>query len=89
MARENVGAIPGGGSGIRARITGGISGKGGKNVTPAYKETGANVKVIKAGSKPLTPKTREALSLAEDARIAASLSRLKMFQEGRMQNWSK
>ena len=89
MAKDNVMAVPGGGGGLRARITGGISGKGGKNVTSAYKETGANVKVIKAGSKPLTPKTREAISLAEDARIAASLSRLNMFQEGRMQNWSK
>ena len=88
MARNtNLNVAPGGGGG--ARTSAGITGPGGKKVNPVYNTPTSNVKVIKAGSKPLTPKTREALSLAEDARIAASLSRLKMFQEGRMQNWSK
>jgi len=39
---------------IVARIVGGISGKGSKNVNPVYKETGNSVKVIKPGTKPLT-----------------------------------
>jgi hypothetical protein len=88
MARQtNPQMTPGGGGG--ARTSAGISGSGGKKVTPVYKETGASVKVIKAGSKPLTQRTVEASRLAEDARIAASNARLKMFSEGRMQNWSK
>ena len=36
------------------RVVGGITGKGGKNVTPPFKETGASVKVITPGTKPLT-----------------------------------
>jgi len=48
---------PGGGGGGR-RMSGGISGKGSKNVNPVYKETGNSVKVIKAGSKPLTEPNR-------------------------------
>ena len=39
---------------IIARVVGGISGKGSKNVNPVYKETGNSVKVIKPGTKPLT-----------------------------------
>jgi hypothetical protein len=37
-----------------ARMVGGISGKGAKNVDPVYKETGNSVKVIKPGTKRLT-----------------------------------
>jgi hypothetical protein len=37
-----------------ARMVGGISGKGAKNVDPVYRETGNSVKVIKPGTKPLT-----------------------------------
>jgi len=37
-----------------ARVVGGISGKGAKNVDPIYRETGNSVKVIKPGTKPLT-----------------------------------
>ena len=36
------------------RVVGGISGKGGKNVQPAYRETGNSVKVVQPGTKPLT-----------------------------------
>jgi len=36
-----------------------------------------NVKVIPAGSKPLTPKTIEAVRRAENQRIAASQSRMQ------------
>lgn len=36
------------------RNVGGITGKGGKNVNKVYKDSGAHVKVIAAGSKPLT-----------------------------------
>ena len=84
MAKQLPTSMP---SGSGARSSGGITGKGGAKVNPVYKEVGPNVKVIKPGSKPLTPKTREAISLAEDARIAASLKRLKALQEGRMQGW--
>jgi len=55
MAKENPMAIPGGGSG---RMSGGITGKGGKNVNPVYNAPTSNVKVIKAGSKPLTEPNR-------------------------------
>ena len=37
-----------------ARMVGGISGKGAKNVDPVYRETGNSVKVIKPGTKRLT-----------------------------------
>jgi len=56
MAKYNIMAIPGG-SGA-GRTSGGITGKGGKNINPVYKETGNSVKVIKAGSKPLTEPNR-------------------------------
>lgn len=36
------------------RNSGGIKGKGGKNVNPVYKDSGGHVKVIAAGTKPLT-----------------------------------
>ena len=75
-----------GGSG-GGRTSGGITGKGGVKVNPVYKEVGPSVKVIKPGSKPLTQKTQEASVLNEEARIAASLKRLKALKEGRMQSW--
>jgi hypothetical protein len=37
-----------------ARMVGGISGKGAKNVDPVYRETGNSVKVIQPGTKRLT-----------------------------------
>ncbi len=40
------------------RVVGGISGKGGKNVQPAYRETGNSVKVVKPGTKDLTFPTK-------------------------------
>jgi hypothetical protein len=40
------------------RVVGGISGKGGKNVQPVYRETGNSVKVIKPGTKDLTFPTK-------------------------------
>ena len=85
MARpSNINVAPGGGGG---RTSGGITGSGGKNINPVYNTPTSNVKVIKPGSKPLTQKTREASVLNEEARIAASLKRLKALQEGRMQSW--
>jgi hypothetical protein len=50
---NNMSVASGGGEG---RSSGGITGKGGKKVTPIYKESipPASVKVIKPGSKPLT-----------------------------------
>lgn len=36
------------------RSSGGITGKGGKNVNPVYKDSGGHVKKIQAGTKPLT-----------------------------------
>jgi hypothetical protein len=41
--------LPGG-----ARGAGGITGGGGRNVNPKYKEVGPSVKVITPGTKPLT-----------------------------------
>jgi hypothetical protein len=41
-----------------ARNVGGITGKGAAKINPVYKETGNSVKVIKAGSKPLTEPNR-------------------------------
>jgi tripartite-type tricarboxylate transporter receptor subunit TctC len=40
------------------RTVGGITGKGAAKINPVYKETGNSVKVIKAGSKPLTEPNR-------------------------------
>jgi len=87
MAKENPMAIPGGGGG--ARTTGGIAGKGGAKVTPVYKAPASNVKVIKAGSKPLTQKTREASALNEEARIAAAAKRLEKIRQSGGFDWSK
>ena len=36
------------------RNSGGITGKGGKNVNPVYNDSGGHVKKIVAGTKPLT-----------------------------------
>jgi len=89
MAKENPMAIPGGGGGLRARIAGGIKGSAGKNVKPLYKASTSNVKVIKAGSKPLTQKTREASALNEEARISAAAKRLEKIRQSSGYNWSE
>lgn len=39
MAKETPGKVGGGFSGLKARLTGGITGKGGKNVNPTYNES--------------------------------------------------
>lgn len=49
---NNINVAPGGGGG--ARTSGGITGKGGRNVTPYYKETGDSMKIIPANSTPRT-----------------------------------
>jgi hypothetical protein len=49
---KDMGGMGGGGRG--GRTSGGITGKGGVNVNPKYKEVGPTVKVIKPGSKLLT-----------------------------------
>ena len=59
------------------RGAGGITGAGGKYVNPVYKEVGPTVKVIKPGSKPLTPKSLEAKRSAEKLRIDKSINRIK------------
>ena len=78
-----------GGGGLRARVAGGIKGLAGKNVKPLYKEPISNVKVIKAGSKPLTQKTREASVLNEEARISAAAKRLEKIRQSSGYNWSE
>jgi len=50
MAKDSNISQPGGG----ARVSGGITGKGGSWVNPKYKEVGPSVKVITPGTKPLT-----------------------------------
>jgi hypothetical protein len=50
MAKDSNVSQTGGG----VRMSGGISGKGGVNVNPKYKEVGPSVKVITPGTKPLT-----------------------------------
>jgi hypothetical protein len=50
MAKDSNISQTGGGT----RISGGISGKGGVNVNPKYKEVGPSVKVITPGTKPVT-----------------------------------
>jgi hypothetical protein len=76
-------------SGGGARTSGGITGSGGAKVNPVYKEVGPSVKVIKAGSKPLTQKTQEASVLNEEARIAAAAKRLEKIRQGSGYNWSE
>lgn len=51
MAKDSRIGITGGGG---ARTSGGITGKGGVNVNPKYKEVGPSVRVITPGSKPVT-----------------------------------
>ena len=56
MARpNNINMAPGGGGG---RSSGGITGPGGKSVTPIYKQSipPATVKVVPKGTQPLTQK---------------------------------
>ena len=55
MAKYNIMAIPGGGGGIRARITGGISGKSASKINPVYKETGIEKRALKAANSPVSP----------------------------------
>lgn len=47
---------------IVARIVGGISGKGAKNVNPVYKETGGHVKVMPGGTKRTTLETKRVVA---------------------------
>jgi hypothetical protein len=70
------------------RTVGGITGKGASKINPVYKETGNSVKVLKAGSKPLTQRTAAAARENEAARIAEASARMKKFAEGRMESWS-
>ena len=56
MAKQLPTSMPSGGGG---RTSGGITGSGGANVAPTYKQSipPATVKAIPKGSKPLTPKS--------------------------------
>lgn len=69
------------------RIVGGITGKGAAKINPVYKETGASVKVIAPGSKPLTQRTVAAARANEAERIAKASARMKKFAEGRMESF--
>ena len=96
MAKENPTATPGGGSGIGraiARVTGGITGKGGKNVSSIYKESvppaQSSVKVIPGGSKPATTKSLSAIKQAEANRTSASnkkIENMKAAQNGNLES---
>jgi hypothetical protein len=49
---KDMGGLGAGGRG--GRSSGGITGKGGVNVNPKYKEVGPSVSIVKPGTKPLT-----------------------------------
>lgn len=57
---------------MAGRSSGGITGKGGKNVNPVYKDSGGHVKKIVPGTKPLT---RSRTELANTLRSAISATR--------------
>lgn len=87
MARTIRVEAVGGGS----RGAGGITGAGGKNVNPIYKESipPASVKSIPAGSKPATPKSIESIRNTEAKRLADSqrrVDRLKNAQNGNLES---
>jgi hypothetical protein len=83
---SNINMAPGGGGG---RTSGGITGNGGRNINPVYNTPTSNVKVIKAGSKPLTQKTAEASRANEAKRIADAAKRLEKIRQGSGYNWSE